>query len=278
MAAASIDAAVAARENCAEPKKLTQLATVNEEAHFTGESLEGSAHAYDPETGAAHDVGPKPIVNAPKTPPGRYAQVAGGWGLIWKEEEGDAKVEDVATRKKVFAFPPCTAGGTWVYALSTTGRFLICSSNRSGETFFELARGAKAISDVSGEGIMLAPNDSYAVAVPVNMWGSGEATRTSITYFNLDTHKSVTLAKAAHLDMPTSEPTPKTNPYTAAFCGAGSLFVASADSEVVVYRGKDGARLAAAPAMKGGLVSFSQSGKYLSQSRSGKTTVFRLDL
>ena len=273
-----IDAATLARADCAEPKKLTQLATVNEEAKFAGELLEGDAHAYDPETGAAHPLGPKPVVKAPPSTKGRYAQVADGWGLIWNDGDANAKVEDVATKKKSFDFTPCAAGGAWGFSLSTTGRFLICSSNRSGDSFFDLGNGGKELAAPSGGGVMLSPNDAYAVAFPTLLWATDQPTRASITYFDLDTHKSRDLAKAAHLDMPTGEPNQKMNPYSVSFCGAGTLFVASTDTEVVVYRGKDGARLAAAPALKGGQVSFSQSGKYLSQSRNGKTTVFRLDL
>lgn len=274
---ATTDAAVAVREDCAEPKKLTQLATVNEEARFTGESLDGAAHAYDPETGAAHALGPKPVVK-PTSTDGRYAQVAGGWGLIWKDQDIDATVEDVATKKKVMKFTPCAAGGSFVYSLSTTGRFLDCSNNRNGDTFYALANGGKPITELRGPGVSLAPSDKYAVVVPAIFWGNSEPTGTTITYVDLDTHKSKEVAKAAHLDLPTGEPNQKVNPYSAAFCGAGALFVASTDTEVAVYRGKDGARLAAAPALKGGLVSFSQSGKYISQSRNQKTTVFRLDL
>lgn len=271
-------ATTATREDCAEPKKLTQLVTVKEKARFTGETLEGATHDFDPETGAPSPLATKPIAKPQPSTPSPYTQVAGGWGLIFKDQESDAKVEDVATKKKIMTFSGCAAGGSWVYALSTTGRFLICTSNRSGDRFYDLGHGGKEIKDVGGEGIALAPNDGYAVAVPVVMWGNGEASRTSITYFNLDTHKSAAVAKAAHLDLPTGEPTPHSNPYAVNFCGDGALFVASGDQEVVVSRGKDGARLAAAPALKGGDVSFSRSGKYISQTRDQKTTVFRLDL
>src|SRR5450432_656893 len=105
---AAIDASLATREDCAEPKKLTQLVTVNESARFNIETLEGTAHNFDPETAAPSELGPKPIAKAPPNTPSRYAQVAGGWGLIWKDQEDTAKVEDVATRKKVMDFAPCT--------------------------------------------------------------------------------------------------------------------------------------------------------------------------
>ncbi len=278
VADAAVDASVAAREDCAEPTKLTQLVTVNEDAQFYEETLEGGAHDFDPETGVASAHVPRPLVKPKPSAPSRYAQVAGGWGLIWKKGESDAKVEDVATRKKIMQFPACAAGGFWSYFLSSTGRFLVCAGNRGGDSFFDLEHGGKEVTDVGGEGVELSPDDHYVVGVPVVMWGNGQPSRATIRYFNLDTHKSHDVATAVHLDEPNGDPNARVNPYFAAFCGDGALFAASADNEVVVARGKDGQRLAAAPALKGGVVSFSQSGKYISQTRDHKTTVFRLDL
>jgi hypothetical protein len=62
-----------------------------------------------------------------------------------------------------------------------------------------------------------------------------------------------------------------------AFCGDGLLFATSGEKELTVYRGRDGNRLAGALAMKGGNISFSASGQYLSQTRGAATTVFRLE-
>ncbi len=281
---AAIDAAAAARADCAEPKKLTQLKTVDDVATFSGESLVGQTHAYDPETLAASALPPpKPHGNA--ITPSRYASIVNGVGLIVRGDMDGASVEDVTTHKAILAVGPCAAGGTWVYSLSTTARFLICETNREGKELWDLrvAHPSKDkpvdagwMNGANGEGLSIAPNDSYAVAVPVHSWGNGEPTRSSITYFDLDARKTKPLGKAT-LDA-VDAPNGNQNPYAVAFCGDGALFVASDDKDVVVYRGRDGARLAAAPAMKGGLVSFSESGRYISQSRNQKTTVFRLDL
>ena len=284
--ASVIDAAVA-RADCAEPSKLTQLGTVSDVGVFAGESLIGQKHSYDPETLAASE---RP--NAPASPskaftPSRYSQIVNGVGLIAPDPTSDARVENVTTHQKILAVDLCNAGGTWTYSLSTTGRFLICNSNRAGLTLWDLhaAHPSKDKSvDVGwadgpiGEGLFIAPNDSYAVAVPVLSWGSNEPTRASITYFNFDSRKSKSLAKAPDPENDVNSEGEDAHPYRIEFCGAGDLFAASGYKELTVFRGKDGTRLAGAPALKGGIISFSASGKYLSQNRNGKTTIFRLDL
>jgi hypothetical protein len=265
---------------------LTQLGTVNDVARFSGESLVGQKHAYDPET-LAESAPPPPPKSSNAITPSRYASVVNGVGLIVPRERGGARVEDVTTRKSIVTVGICNAGGLWTYSLSTTGRFLICDSNRAGLTLWDL-HAAHPSGDKSfdfgwkdgpvGEGLFIAPNDSYAVAVPVLSWGSYEPTRDSITYFNFDSRKSKRLAKAPDPENDVNSEGEDAHPYRIDFCGTGELFAASGYKELTVYRGKDGTRLAGAPALKGGFISFSASGKYLSQNRNGKTTIFRLDL
>lgn len=272
-----VDAAVA-RVDCAEPSRLTQLGTVSDVGTFSGESLVGQKHLYDPETLAPSALPPAPPPSQARTP-SRYRSVVNGVGLIVMNEDAFARVEDVAAHKTIVTMGPCSAGGGWTFALSTSGRFFLCDSSRAGLSEIDLsaARVADEWSHL-GEGVRIAPNDRYAVAVPVLDWGSGQPTSTSMTYFDLDSGKNTkSLSKAPDPENDVGNGRADAHPYRVDFCGDGKLFAASGYKELTVYRGKDGARLAGAPALKGGFISFSASGRYLSQNRTGKTTIFRLD-
>lgn len=285
--ASVVDAGVA-RADCAEPTKLTQLGTVNDVGTFSHETLIGQTHSYDPETLKPSALPPTPPPEKPSTAntPSRYASIVNGVGLISSGEDSDARVEDAATHKLILNVDMCMAGGSWTYTLSSTGRFLICHSNRAGDFLWDLHAAHPDSSKmvtwgandrVADEGLFVSPNDSYAVAVPVLSWGNNEPTRPSITYFDLDSHKSKSLGKAPDPENDVGSEGEDAHPYVVRFCGDGELFATSGFKELTVYRGKDGARLAGAPALKGGYISFSDSGKYLSQTRNGKTTIFRLD-
>jgi len=285
------DAGRAPRPDCAEPATLVQLGTVRDVVAFEGNVLVGERRCYDPETLAVTPRMAKPAEPERPKKQGRYAEVAGGRGLIANTDDeaadvrlgGSAVVEDVATRKRLLAIDFCAAGGSWTYRLSRTGRFLICDSNRAGQTLWDLtARHPSPDDEVTwppdgrggDEGLALSPNDAYAVSVPVLSWGGGLPTRASITYFDLDKHTSMALARAPN---PEASAPVVANPYDVAFCGDGLLFATSGEKELTVYRGRDGNRLAGALAMKGGNISFSASGQYLSQTRGAATTVFRLE-
>jgi hypothetical protein len=260
---------VSVRAKCAEPSHLVQLGTVKEWAGFGGEELVGSKYAYDPETLAQHE---RPVTPDPPEKTGRYDQVVGDFGLI-ADQDASARVENVRTHKLIVSAPVCTAGGAWEFSLSPTGRFLLCES-RDGTAVIDLHPAHGGVSKDwcgLGKGSSLSPNDRYTVDVPVLVPSeNGDIPDTTrITRTDIDTGRPLTLLQA---------PRPEyDDPYRAAFCGAGQIFVVSGEDEIVVFR-SDGTRLASAPAMRGGVVSFSASGHYVSQSRGDATTVFRLDL
>jgi hypothetical protein len=248
---------------------------VHDVASFDGEVLASDAHTYDPETLAPAS----PL--APKEPPveaadARYRIVVGGFGLVGSDpERGD--VEEVASGHLVVQAGPCAAGGLIDFTLSSTGRFLICASNRGGLTLRDLRSpdpgepiGWAADGGPRGEGLAVSPNDTYAVAVPVLTWGGDVPSRDSIAYYNLDRRTSVTLSRAPAPERSSA------NPYDVAFCGTGAVFAVSGLHELTLYRGDNGMRLTGAPAKKGGRLAFSASGRYLSRTWSGWTTVFRL--
>ena len=78
---------------------------------------------------------------------------------------------------------------------------------------------------------------------------------------------------------PATEDTPPLSPpiVPVAFCGEGQLFAIVTRHDLVIHRGKDGARLASARAMPGGGIEFSASGRYVLFTRAGAATVYRLD-
>lgn len=268
---------------CTEPTKLVQLGTLKQAAKFDGEVLDTSAAGFDPETLAPATLPPKPQKPHAQTP-SRYQEVVAGRGLIFHDEP-PAIVEDVATKKVLLKAPICSAGGAIGFTFSKTGRFLICDSSRSGQMLWDLnvpspnpdkplSWGA-ATSDPS---LFVSPNDAYAIATPVLGFGTELPSRDAIVYFDLNTHKDKSLG-AAPIAVPDKDgnlPNPSL-PFGVAFCGEGALFVVAESKELAVYRGADAQKLASAPSLQGGDVSFSASGRYVSQTRGHATTVYRLE-
>jgi hypothetical protein len=272
---------VASRGACGPPSRIVSLGTVNEEAHFEGDVLVGEKHAYDPETLA---VRAKPKHADPPRSTGRYAAMGGAVGIVRGPEWPTITLEDTATKKVLRVVQTCAAAGgpPPALSLSTTGRFLICRASRTADFVFEtrsngdrdpaLSRGPNDVS--------LAPNDRYAIAVPVRSWLTLEPTGPEVLYFDLDARSSKPIAHAEP-KVPTNRWDIDKNSFGVSFCGIGELFAISLDREVVVYRGADGARLASAPATKGRGTSFDAAGRYVSQTRGDPetgwaTTVFRL--
>jgi hypothetical protein len=269
--AAVVDAALA-RADCAEASKLTQLGTVHEDAAFEGELLVGNAQAYDPETLATR---PKPGRTPPPTIAG-YEQVVGDFGLV-SSDAPVARVENVRTQKLIVNAGDCTAGPS-SYFISPTGRFLECRE-RLGTDIIELRPAKGPVKEswrALGEGARIAPNDRYVIDVPIlSFIDSKGATGTHVVRRDLDSGESLVLLPAHH-------PAHGVGGYNVDFCGAGEIFAVSGEDEIVVFRG-DGTRLAGVPAMRGGRISFSASGHYVSQTRGFDTgdyhtTIFRLDL
>ncbi|MGH7282124.1 MAG: hypothetical protein ACRELY_11410 [Polyangiaceae bacterium] len=270
---------------CAEPRTLTQLGTLKDAAHFDGELLASTTGSFDPETLAPKVAPPSTTHPQPGITPSRYKQVVAGKGLIWHDDD-HATVEDASTHKVILKAPICSAGGTMDFELSPTGRFLICISSRAGQMLWDLTAAHpnpdKPVSfgkdTTSDEGLSLAPNDAYGVVAPVLGWGTERPTRTSIEWldFNAHTQKSLGAAPIAEPDAQGNLPKPSLR-FGVAFCGDGVLFAVAESKELGVYRGSDAQKLASVPSMQGGDVSFSASGRYVSQTRNGFTTVYRLD-
>jgi hypothetical protein len=253
---------------------------VHDNASFRGEVLASGwssdlareEHSYDPETLApAPPLPPEPIDGDES---GFVTLVAG----LRVESDGGA-VTDVATGRVILQVGPCAAGGFITFELSNTGRYLVCDSNRAGLWLWDLRSphpdpAPQPDSDtllsavVGGPGWRLSPNDVYAVDVPVFPFAVEKPSGDTIRYYNLERRRSQSLSAAPALDRET--------PYDIAFCGDGSIFAVSGEHELTIYRGSDGKRLAGAPAKKGGKIVFSASGRYLSQARSGWTTVYKL--
>jgi hypothetical protein len=245
---------------------------VHDNAPFRGDVLasgwsadEREEHSYDPET-----LKPGPALPPEPVDEDQSAFVTLAGGLRVESDSG--VVTEVATRRVVLQLEhPCAAGGVIVFSLSNTGRYLKCYATRAGLALWDL-RSAHTEPDpppsMDGAGLRLSPNDVYAVDVPTFPFAVEEPSGVAIVYHNLERRTSRTLSAAPALD--------HDNPYDVAFCGDGSIFAVSGEHELTVYRGSDGQRLAGAPAKRGGRIVFSASGRYISQSRSGWTTVYRL--
>ncbi len=164
----------------------------------------------------------------------------------------------------------CTAGGMWSWSLSS--RFLWCNSNRSGSTGHDLRTGKTF---EVGQSAFTSPDESYLVRVPGVGWGSNLISEDLVEWTSAGSGRTVTLTK----DVPhaTDQMTPLTSTVPVAFCGEGKLFAIATRKELVVYRGVDAKRLAAARAMPGGTIEFSRSGRYILDKRAGAATVYRLD-
>ena len=235
--------------------------------------------AFDPETLASKEKPAAQTKPRPGQTPSRYKKVAAGKGLIWNDED-HATVEDVSTHKVILTAPICAAGGTIDFDLSTTGRFLICFSSRAGQTLWDLtaAHPNPEKPALSGNQLWLAPNDAYAITTPVLGFGTDLPTSKTIDWFdfNAPAHKSLGPAPIAVPDKDGNLPH-SSLAFGVAFCGDGALFVVAESKELGIYRGADAQKLASAPSMQGGDVSFSTSGRYVSQTRGTATTVYRLD-
>jgi hypothetical protein len=281
------DAAVGAGTDAgayAQPSHMVQLGTVQGEAHFEGDVLVGNEHAYDPETLVPRT---KPRLPANARTPDRYAEVAGGVGLVkgpdWPFPQS-VTLEDTATKKTLRVVETCAAAGgpPPAFWLSKTGRFLICEGTRGGDSVFDSRSNGERDLSRGPKDLTLSPNDRYAISVPVPSWLTLEPTRTEVVYFDLDADTSKAIA-SAEPKVPTNVWRIDKNPFGVSFCGDGKLFALSLEREIVVYRGADGARLASAPAVDGRETSFDAACRYVSQTRGDPTTgrattVFRLVL
>lgn len=267
---------------CEIPKGLVQRGTVKERASFVGDVLVSDKSGYDPETLKPVKAPPKAKPDDEPRPLGKYADVEGAHGVVVNPAEPGATVENTTTHAPILKIThSCAAGGAMDFVLSRTGRFLICVSSREGQTLWDLSVGKpdpnKPVAfdkdDTSDPGLMLAPSDAYGVLVPVIAFGTGAITRAAIAFTKLDGKPPKALTPAT---LSTDVETPN-EPFTVAFCGDGSIFATAGDKELGVYRGADGTKITSAPSLRGGTVSFSASGRYLSQTRGTATTVYRLE-
>ncbi|MEO8875248.1 MAG: hypothetical protein ABI461_06665 [Polyangiaceae bacterium] len=268
---------------CEIPKGLVQLGTVKERAAFVGDVLVSDKSGYDPETLKA--------VKAPQTlgedgaaaPSGKYADVKGAYGVVVNPAQQGATVENTKTHTSILKITQnCAAGGAMDFLLSRTGRFLICASSREGQTLWDLSAAKpdpkKPVvvdkKDTTDPGLRLAPTDTYGVLVPVIAFGTGAVTRPAIAFTKLDGKPSKPLTPAT---LSIDQTTTLNEPFTVAFCGDDAIFATAGDKDLSVYKGADGSRITGAPSLRGGTVSFSKSGHYLSQTRGTATTVYRLE-
>jgi hypothetical protein len=279
------DASAPVDFHCAEPSRLVQLGTVKEKASFRGELVAGARRAYEPEHLGPREVPPLPPAPAVKLSK-RYREVAGGVGLIHDDEGYTAIVEDVATRRKLTDVQACTARGVPpAFSLSSTGRFVLCQADDSTSLTESRPTHSKKRRELmeacSDGGLSLAPDDGYGVTVPT-LWAFGdEPTRTSVLWCDWDAMTSREIASAPHPKRLGWDGARAGNAFGVAFCEK-ALFAVSLEKEIVVFRGRDATRLAGAPAHQGGDLSFSASGRYLSQSRGNDdtgwaTTIYRLE-
>jgi hypothetical protein len=186
-------------------------------------------------------------------------------------ESMTVSVMNLVTHKEVVKdVSVCTAGGMWSWELSS--RFLWCNSNRGGWVGTDLRSGKTF--DV-GQSAFVALDESYLVRVPgVGMPGN-LISEDHVEWASANTGRTVTLTK--DVVRATDQTTPLTSTVPLAFCGEGKLFAIATRKELVVYRGADARRLAAAGAKPGGAISFSRSGRYLIDARAGAATVYRLE-
>ena len=269
------------REACAEPTRLVQLGTVHDLAHFEGDLLATQTQTFDPETlapiGKVAPVADERAWSEGDDDEGPKHVVRDGHELELVTKDCRARVVDKTAKKEVVDTFCCAAGGTLDSYFSSTGRFLVCDASRSGLVLTDLTvpRPAteKALSFLPGT--YVSPDDSYAVRIPVNAWSG--PTPDMITYTSLATSKKTRVWSARMLEPSDGELHPDPDGFGVDFCGNGALFAVSGDLGVAVFRGSDATRLASAPARKGGSISFSASGRWISQSRAGATTIYRLE-
>jgi hypothetical protein len=291
------DASVpASRPRCNDPARVVQLGTVKEPASFEGELLVAGNQALDPETLTPR---PRPRTKRPPVPDqyeyrrqGRYYDAAGGVGLL-ESETGEVQVVDLASRRGLLTIESCAPGGAINILLSGTGRFVVCWSNRFGAVVTPV-RGKRddaiAWGDLGGQvsGLELAPNDTYAVALADLAWADRKE-RKNAQWFAIDPPPSLApvtrpprnLAPIPYEWQPPESPGEPRRRWprevSLAFCGDGDIFALVIGGKLIVFRGADGERLAEAPVLAGGDLSFSGSGRYVSQTRGKATTVFRLE-
>jgi hypothetical protein len=208
------------------------------------------------------------------TPKGTYLAIQGHYLGDYGSNGLEARVIDLESGKVVAYTPACAAGGVWEYSLSNTGRFLVCEANRGRSRFWDAKRAGRD-APIGGFGVSLAPNDTYAIAVPAIGGFVSEASLTEVVRVDLNSDAQKALTSDVHVPKDFNDTTPNT---PVAFCGQGALFAIVTLHEIAVYRGADGVRLAGTPAMPGGTLAFDRSGRYLLQSRAGASTVYRLDI
>jgi hypothetical protein len=284
------------RPRCNDPARVVQLGTVKEAASFEGELLVAGEQALDPEALAPR---PRPRTKRPPVPDqyeyrrqGRYYDAAGGVGLL-EGDTGGVQLVDLASRRRLMAIESCAPGGAINILLSGTGRFVVCESNRFGVVVTPVRGkrdGAITWGDLGGQvsGLNLAPDDTYAVVLADQAWVDRQE-RKNAQWFAVDpppslapvTHAPRNLAPIQYEWQPPESPGEPRRRWprevSLAFCGDGEIFALVIGGKLIVFRGADGERLAEVPVLAGGDLSFSGSGRYVSQTRGRATTVFRLE-
>jgi hypothetical protein len=286
----------ASRSRCNDPARVVQLGTVKQGASFEGELLVADEQALDPETLTPR---PRPRTKRPPVPElgeyrrqGRYYDAAGGVGLL-EGDTGGVQVVDLASRRSLMRIESCAPGGAIEILLSGTGRFVVCDSNRFGVVVTPVRGkrdGAISWGDLGSQvsGLRLAPDDTYAVVLADQAWVD-RTERKNAQWLAIDPPPSLApvtrpprdLAPIPYEWQPPEAPGEPRRRWpreiSLAFCGDGELFALVIGGKLIVFRGADGERLAEVPVMAGGDLSFSGSGRYVSQTRGRATTVFRLE-
>jgi hypothetical protein len=198
-----------------------------------------------------------------------FIDVLGDRAIVKTEEDSGATVVSILTGRIFRHESACVAGGTFEWSLAPG--FLMCTSYRFGSFLFALDGGKDITVDQSTS---LSPDNRYLVHRPGVSWGSTLLSPDRVSYERVG-GRTITLTKDVP---PATEDTPPLSPTVpVAFCGDGALFAIVTRHDLVIHRGKDGARLAAARALPGGAIEFSASGRYVLFKRAGASTVYRLD-
>jgi hypothetical protein len=202
--------------------------------------------------------------------PRRFEGILGDRAILESETDSDATVVNLATGKLVRHQPPCTAGERVDWSLSPG--FLECASNRFGANLFALDGGKDISVD---QATSLSPDHRYLVHRPGVSWEGSLLSPDRVSYERVGGGRTITLTKDVP---PVTEESPRLSvTVPIAFCGEGELFAIVTQRDLVIHRGKDGARLASARAMPDGGIEFSASGRYVLFTRAGAATVYRLD-
>ena len=206
-----------------------------------------------------------------KKDPHTYVAVSGDFAASQDKDTLTITVSNRVTGAVVLKdASPCASGGVVNYSL--TSRFLWCHSSRFGSTGHDLRTGREIY---VGQSAIVSPDESYFVRVPGVGLAGDLISEDRADWVRANDGRTVTLST----DVPNAtDVTPAlTSTVPIAFCGDGKLFAITTQKDLVVHRGADAKRLAAARAMPGGHVAFSKSGRYVVYERAGAATVYRLD-